>query len=208
VSFAIPIDIATRVQQQVVATGKVQHARLGVSVQEVNQALADSFNLDKPEGALVAGVEKGGPADKAGLKAGDVVRSVNGQAVVASGDLPAALGMANPGDKVQLEVLRQGKTMDVTATLGSADEKVAAAGKNESAASKGRLGLALRPLTTRRKATRAGPATACWSKTSPAPRPRPACNRATCCWPSTAPPPPTSTRSAPPSPRPKSPWPC
>jgi S1-C subfamily serine protease len=70
VSFAIPIDVAVRVQQQVVATGKVQHARLGVAVQEVNQALADSFNLDKPEGALVAGVEKGSPAEKAGLKFG------------------------------------------------------------------------------------------------------------------------------------------
>jgi serine protease Do len=146
VSFAIPIDVALRVQQQVVATGKVQHARLGVAVQEVNQALADSFNLDKPEGALVAGVEKGSPADKAGLKPGDVVRSVNGQPVVASGDLPAVLGMANPGDKVQLEVLRQGKKMDLTATLASANEKVAAAAKDEGGASQGRLGLALRPL--------------------------------------------------------------
>jgi serine protease Do len=146
VSFAIPIDLAQRVQQQIVATGKVQHARLGVTVQEVNQALADSFKLDKPEGALIAGVEKGGPADKAGLKPGDVVRTVNGQPVVASGDLPAALGAAHPGDKVKLQVLRQGQQVDVTATLAAANEKVATAAEAQGPAAQGRLGLALRPL--------------------------------------------------------------
>src|SRR5690606_29981909 len=77
-SFAIPIDVAPRVRDQIAATGKVSHARLGVSIQEVNQTLADSFKLDKPEGALVANVEKGGPADKAGLQPGDVIRKVNG----------------------------------------------------------------------------------------------------------------------------------
>ncbi|WP_427912889.1 DegQ family serine endoprotease [Ramlibacter sp. MMS24-I3-19] len=147
VSFAIPIDVAQRVQQQIVATGKVQHARLGVSVQEVNQAIADSFKLDKPEGALVASVVKGSPADKAGLKSGDVIRAVNGQPVVASGDLPAAIGLSKPGDKVQLQVVRQGKTMDLAATLAAANDKVAAAdGDQQGGASQGRLGLALRPL--------------------------------------------------------------
>ncbi|RYY71022.1 MAG: PDZ domain-containing protein, partial [Comamonadaceae bacterium] len=77
---------------------------------------------------------------------GDVVRSVNGQPVVASGDLPAALAMASPGDQVKLGVLRQGKTLDIDATLGAVNEKVAAADKPEGAASQGRLGLALRPL--------------------------------------------------------------
>jgi serine protease Do len=147
VSFAIPIDVATRVQQQIVATGKVEHARLGVSVQEVNQALADSFKLDKPEGALVAGVEKGGPADKAGLKSGDVIRAVNGVPVVASGDLPAALAMAKPGDKAKLDVVRQGKKVDITATLGASQDRVAAADRSGGAsADGGKLGLALRPL--------------------------------------------------------------
>src|SRR4051812_46285228 len=108
VSFAIPIDVAQRVQQQIVATGKVQHARLGVSVQEVNQAMADAFKLDKPEGALVASVLKGSPAVKAGLQPGDIIRSVNGQPVVASGDLPAVIGTTKPGDKVDLKVVRQG----------------------------------------------------------------------------------------------------
>ncbi|MGZ5179166.1 MAG: DegQ family serine endoprotease [Ramlibacter sp.] len=146
VSFAIPIDVATRVQQQIVATGKVQHARLGVAVQEVNQAIADSFKLDKPEGALVASVQKGSPADKAGLQPGDVIRAVNGQPVVASGDLPAAIGLSKPGDKVQLKVVRQGKTLDVTAALAATNDKVAAADEDKQGASQGRLGLALRPL--------------------------------------------------------------
>ena len=146
VSFAIPIDVATRVEQQIVATGKVQHARLGVTVQEVNQAIADSFKLDKPEGALVASVEKGSPADKAGLKAGDVIRSVNGTPIVASGDLPAAIGLSKPGDKVQLQVVRQGKTEDVTASLAAFNDKVAKGDDDQQGAQQGRLGLALRPL--------------------------------------------------------------
>jgi serine protease Do len=148
VSFAIPIDVATRVKDQIVATGKVEHAKLGVSVQEVNQALADSFKLDSPQGALVANVEKGSPADRAGLKTGDVIRSVDGQPIVASGDLPAVIGMDKPGQRVNLEVWRQGGKVDLTAQLGNASDKVAKADKNggDNAASGGKLGLALRPL--------------------------------------------------------------
>jgi serine protease Do len=146
VSFAIPIDIAQRIKDQIVATGKVQHARLGVTVQEVNQTLADSFKLDKPEGALVASVEKGGPAERAGLQAGDVIRGVNGQAIVASGDLPALLAMKAPGDKVQLDVWRQGKRVEVAAQLATVGDKVAKADDKPDAAAGGKLGLALRPL--------------------------------------------------------------
>ena len=145
-SFAIPIDIATRIQQQIVATGKVAHARLGVMIQEVNQTLADSFKLDKPEGALVANVESGGPADKAGLKSGDVIRAVDGKPIVASGDLPALVGLAKPGDKVRLDVWRDGKRIEIDARLGSADERVQTASTKDDAAGQGRLGLALRPL--------------------------------------------------------------
>ncbi|MFO1299722.1 MAG: DegQ family serine endoprotease [Burkholderiaceae bacterium] len=145
-SFAIPIDVATHVRDQIAATGKVSHARLGVSIQEVNQTLADSFKLDKPEGALVANVEKGGPADKAGLQPGDVIRKVNGTPIVASGDLPALIGQAMPGEKVTLEIWRQGKPEELTAKLGDAAEKVAGAAKAEEQVAKGRIGLALRPL--------------------------------------------------------------
>jgi serine protease Do len=147
VSFAIPIDVAVRIKDQIVATGKVQHARLGVTVQEVNQTLADSFKLDRPEGALVASVEKDGPAEKAGLRPGDVIRRVNGQPIVASGDLPAIVVQAMPGQRLQMEVWRQGRKVDVTAQLGSATEKVAKAeSKPEAVAGGGKLGLSLRPL--------------------------------------------------------------
>ena len=146
VSFAIPIDLATRVQQQIQSTGKAQHAKLGVSVQEVNQAFADSFKLDKPEGALVASVEKNGPAAKAGLEPGDVVRKVDGTPVVGSGDLPAFIGQALPGQKVTLEVWRKGEARTLTATLGDASDKAAKLAKNDADTNKGKLGLALRPL--------------------------------------------------------------
>ena len=145
-SFAIPIDLALKIKDQIVAHGKVEHARLGVVVQEVNQALADSFKLDKPEGALVSQVEKGGPADKAGLQPGDVIRKVDGKAVVSSGDLPAVIGVAAPGDKVQLEVWRKGSTERIEARLGNASDKGQQVASKEDGAQNGRLGLALRAL--------------------------------------------------------------
>ena len=145
-AFAIPIDVATKVKDQIVATGKATHARLGVSIQEVNQSLADSFKLDRPEGALVGNVEPGGAAAVAGLKTGDVIRKVNEQPVVAATDLPALIGLAAPGEKVTLEIWRDGKKQEVTAKLGDASEKVAKAAKAEDAAAHGKLGLALRPM--------------------------------------------------------------
>jgi serine protease Do len=149
-SFAIPIEVAGKIKDQIVATGKVTHAKLGVTVQEVNQGFADSFNLATPEGALVSNVEKGSPGDKAGLKAGDVIRALNGQKIISSGDLPAIVGLATPGDKVTLEVWRQGKPVQLTATLGNANDKVAAADgeRTDQASAKLKLGLSLRPLET------------------------------------------------------------
>ncbi|MRW89470.1 Do family serine endopeptidase [Duganella sp. FT80W] len=148
-SFAIPIDVANKIKNQIVATGKVVHAKLGVTVQEVNQGFADSFNLATPEGALISNVERGGPADKAGLKAGDVIRSLNGQKIVSSADLPSIVGLSAPGEKIALEVWRQGKPVQITATLGNAKDKVAAqddASPADQASAKLRLGLSLRPL--------------------------------------------------------------
>jgi serine protease Do len=147
VSFAIPIDLAVRVKDQIVSKGKVEHARLGVAVQEVNQSLADSFKLERPEGALVSNVEKDSPADKAGLKPGDVIHGANGQPVVASGDLPAIVAQFAPGDSIQLDVWRQGRDVKLTARLAASSENVAQAPQSGSdAASGGKLGLALRPL--------------------------------------------------------------
>jgi serine protease Do len=150
-SFAIPIDLATKIKDQIVATGKATHARLGVTIQEVNQTLADSFKLDKPEGALVASVEPGSPAEKAGLRPGDVIIKANGQPIVSSGDLPAIIGSAAPGDQAKLELVRQGARETVTATLADADRKVAKVASADSSAGKGKLGLALRALQPRER---------------------------------------------------------
>ena len=149
VSFAIPIDVASRIKDQIMATGKVEHARLGVAVQEVNQAFAESFKLDKPEGALVSTVEKGSPADKAGLQSGDVIRKIDGQPIVSSGDLPAVIALATPGDSIKLDIWRQGSARELIARLGNINDKVSAkssdiAGKDSPG--QGKLGLALRPL--------------------------------------------------------------
>jgi serine protease Do len=146
VSFAIPIDVANHVRRQIVATGKVAHAKLGVTVQEVNQSFADSFKLASPEGALVANVEPGGPADKAGLQAGDVVRSMNGRAIIGSVDLPAQVGGAAPGDEITLDLWRDGKMMTLAATLGDAMDKVQGTEREGASSGKLKLGLALRPL--------------------------------------------------------------
>ncbi|MCW5671286.1 MAG: DegQ family serine endoprotease [Hydrogenophaga sp.] len=145
-SFAIPMETALKVKDQIVAHGKASHARLGVSVQEVNQTLAESFQLDKPEGALVSSVEPGSPAAKAGLQVGDVIRQMDGQPIVSSGDLPALIGQALPGEKVKLDVWRQGKPVSLTAQLGDAAAKAVKTAGDEKAADQGRLGLALRPL--------------------------------------------------------------
>jgi len=151
VSFAIPIDLATKVRDQIVATGKASHARLGVAIQEVNQTFANSFKLDKPEGALVSNVDAGGPADKAGLKTGDVIRKVNGTPIIAAGDLPSVIGSAAPGEKVSLDVWRQGKSTQLTATLGDANDKASKVAQADDAVGKGKLGLALRPLQPQEK---------------------------------------------------------
>ncbi|MDR6535379.1 DegQ family serine endoprotease [Variovorax soli] len=151
VSFAIPIDVAIQVKDQIVATGKVSHARLGVAVQEVNQTFADSFKLDKPEGALVSNVEKGGPADQAGLRSGDVIRKVDGEPIVSSGDLPALIGQKKPGSRITLDVWRQGERHEISARLGDASDKTSAVAKNDAGAGNGKLGLALRPLQPQEK---------------------------------------------------------
>jgi serine protease Do len=147
-SFAIPIDVAYRIKEQLVATGTVKHAKLGVTVQEVNQGFADSFKLESPEGALVSNVERGGAADKAGVKSGDVIRKLNGQPIVASGDLPAMLSLAKPGDKVTLDVWRDGKIVQIGARLADASDKPERAEREvaSSADNSSKLGLALRPL--------------------------------------------------------------
>src|ERR1700761_831505 len=110
VSFAIPINVALQVKDQIVKTGKVSHGRLGVEVQTLTQQLADSFKMAGPNGALVAKVEPDSAAERAGIKAGDVILKLNGKEISDAGQLSAQVGSAAPGDKVQLEIWRGGKT--------------------------------------------------------------------------------------------------
>ncbi|HXR58097.1 MAG TPA: Do family serine endopeptidase [Burkholderiales bacterium] len=148
VSFAIPIDVALRVKDQIVSTGKASHARLGVAVQQVDQALAESFGLKQAEGAVVSTVVPGSAAAKAGLQPGDVILKFNGKPIGAAGELSALVGQAVPGEKAKLEVWRKGETREVNATLGEAETQTAeASDKGSPSAESGGLGLAVRPLT-------------------------------------------------------------
>jgi len=149
-SFAIPIDLAMRIEHQLVTSGKVQRGRLGVAIQEVNQSLADSFGLKKPAGALVSSVEKESPAARAGLEPGDVIISINGKDIAASGELPAIVSGMAPGESAKLQVWRNGNARQIDVKVGQfSDEKVASADQPEAA--KGRLGVVVRPLTPEEK---------------------------------------------------------
>jgi serine protease Do len=146
-SFAIPIDVASQVEQQLLAHGEVERGRIGVTIQEVSQGLAQSFGLDKPAGALISSVEKDSPADKAGLESGDVILAINGQPVERSSELPPLVANVKPGTKATFDVWRKGKRKQVTVTVGEfKGSKVASA--SEHGNDNGRLGLAVRPLTS------------------------------------------------------------
>nr|MBL8410124.1 PDZ domain-containing protein [Dechloromonas sp.] len=146
-SFAIPIEVAMNVEKQIVTHGKVQRGRMGVSIQEVNQSLADSFGLKKPAGALVNSVEKGGPAAQAGLEPGDVILAIDGKEIASAGELPAVVAGMAVGQTANLQVWRNGASRDIAVKVGSfGDQKVATAESPQDSA-RGRLGVAVRPLT-------------------------------------------------------------
>ena len=146
VSFAIPIDVALTIKDQIVSTGHATHARLGVSIQSLNQDLAESFGLQRPDGALVQTVAPNSAAAKAGLKSGDVITKVNGDAIQEPGQLSSRIGLSRPGEKVTLEVWRDNKLETVVATLGASTDKFDVASKGADGGSGEKLGLALRPL--------------------------------------------------------------
>jgi serine protease Do len=146
-AFAVPIDVAMQVKDEIQKSGKVSHGRLGVAVQEVNQALAQNFGMKSPTGALVASVEKGSPGAKAGLEPGDVIVKLDGKEISRSGDLPPMVSSLKPGTKVTLEVWRNGASKELTATVGALNDKTASAAPDKEAIGKGRLGVAVRPLT-------------------------------------------------------------
>jgi serine protease Do len=146
VSFAIPIDVAMNVSRQLQANGHVTRGRLGVGIQDVDQALAESFGLDAPRGALVSAVEKDGPAAKAGIEAGDVILSFGKQPIDSAGQLPAIVAAATPGKPVSLEVWRNRSTRRIDVELGATNEQDAVA-ENGVRPESGRLGLMVRPLS-------------------------------------------------------------
>ncbi|MDE3735746.1 DegQ family serine endoprotease [Metapseudomonas resinovorans] len=153
-SFAIPIDVAMSVADQLKSEGKVNRGWLGVVIQEVNKDLAESFGLDKPAGALVAQVQEGGPAAKGGLQVGDVILSMNGQPIVVSADLPHLVGNLKPGSKIRLEVVRGGsrKTLDMAiGALPEDGEEMAAATGDGVERNINRLGVSVVELTDEQK---------------------------------------------------------
>ncbi|HEV3181445.1 MAG TPA: DegQ family serine endoprotease [Steroidobacteraceae bacterium] len=147
VSFSIPIDVAMQVGQQLQTTGHVTRGKLGVVIQNVTQGLADSFGLPQPEGALVSSVEKGGPAEHAGIQAGDVILKLNGQVLKDSTELPVQIAAIAPGTGVELEVWRDHATRTVNVKLGAMEDKRTASADAGSHNDGGKLGLAVRPLT-------------------------------------------------------------
>jgi len=153
-AFAIPIDVALHAKDQIVATGHASHARLGVMVQDMNQALAESFGLQRPDGALVSNVDPDGPAAKAGLKPGDVITHVNGTPIERAGDLSSRIGMDAPGSRVTLKVWRDRSERDFDIKLAEADSGSLKQANSAGTDSHGQLGLALRPLTRQERLER------------------------------------------------------
>lgn len=154
-SFSIPIDVAMQVQEQLRTKGKVSRGRMGVVIQEVNKDLAASFGLPKAQGALVASVEKGAPADKAGIQAGDIILEFNGSPVTTSADLPRQVGATKPGTKIPLKIWRKGATQTLIVTVGEMpddDESMSGRpGRKPEPAKANRLGLVLSPLNAEQK---------------------------------------------------------
>jgi len=148
-AFAIPIDVALRVKDQIVAHGKVEHARLGVQLQDLNPALAESFGLQAPDGAVVTSVARGSAASKVELKAGDVITRIDGEPVRTGADVATRVGMASPGQPMRLTVWRDKTSREIEVALGKAEDSPVAAAA--AAPVPGGLGLAVRPLSAEEK---------------------------------------------------------
>jgi serine protease Do len=153
-SFAIPIDVAMDVQNQLKSSGKVTRGWLGISIQEITKELAESFGMKNTSGALVAGVEKASPAEKSGLEVGDVILRFDGKAIATSSDLPRVVGATRPGKEVPVEVLRRGSTRTLSVTVGEMpvdDKEEARPSRGPAKAEPNKLGLMLRELTPQQK---------------------------------------------------------
>ena len=146
-SFAIPIDVALNVKDQLIATGTVTRGRIGVQIQDLDQSLAQSFGLPKSEGALISKVEPNGPADKAGLRSGDVIIAVDGQPIGQMTELPSVIAAKKPGSTVALGVWRGGKQQEIDVKVGSFTSGEVASTQPEAQPETGKMGLAVRDLT-------------------------------------------------------------
>jgi serine protease Do len=155
ISFAIPIDYAFNVADQLMKTGKVTRGRIGVGIQNVNKDLADSLGLGRAQGAAVSNVEDGSPAAKAGLEVGDVILKIDGRPVEGSADLSRTIRGLKPGTRVNLNIWRSGKARDLAVTVAEfKDEeapKLAQTGKKSDAPKPGKLGLAVTEVTAEQK---------------------------------------------------------
>jgi serine protease Do len=151
ISFAIPIDEAKAVADQLRANGRVIRGRIGVQIAAVTKDVAESIGLGKAIGALVRSVEQGGPAEKAGIEAGDIITKVDGRPVERSTDLPRAIGNAKPGSRVTLQVFRRGNYRDIPVSVvefePEAPKRAAAPDTEAPATSVKSLGLGLADLT-------------------------------------------------------------
>jgi serine protease Do len=149
-SFAIPSNVAKNIVEQLKTNGHASHGWLGVLIQDMDQALAQSFGLDKPAGALVAQVAPGSPAEKAGLQAGDVIVNYNGKRIDRSGELPPLVGATSTGSQVPVKILRGGQMRTLTLTIGELEEKSArlSLNRSDSATPGNPLGLAVEGLDT------------------------------------------------------------
>lgn len=144
-SFAIPIELALQVKDQILQAGKVTRGRIGIAVQDMNQALAQSFSLKQATGALVSSVEAGSPAEKAGVKPGDVILELDGAAIQSAADLPPLIAALKPGDQANLALWRDGARQKLAVRTGEQVQEAMA--DADRSAQGGRLGLAVRPLS-------------------------------------------------------------
>lgn len=154
ISFAVPIDQAVAVALQLKTTGHVVRGKIGVAVDSVSRELADSLGLGQARGALVAGVEKGGAADAAGVRPGDIITAIDGHVVQRSSDLPRLVGAIHPGTRVALDVFRLGKALPLQVTMGSWSGKVAppaAAQASPSGAARSPLGVGVVDLNAQQR---------------------------------------------------------
>ncbi len=150
-SFAIPIDVATEIADQLKVSGKITRGRIGVMIQELTKELAESFGLSNSNGALVVSIQKDSPAEKAGVEVSDVILNFDGKEVDSSADLPRIVGNTKPGSKVSMQVWRDGKIKKISITVGEipSEENIISsdAEPDSSAKHANRIGLVLSELT-------------------------------------------------------------